>query len=212
MDSRSISRRQLLGRLLGHLGFGAAWAGAGRVFSIRSAAASGAPGLAPKLAVEPALKEPRRGDVQLGEGPMLAQFQQQQRLFLNIDDDRLLKPFRVRAGQPAPGADMGGWYDQSADFHIDPKNWSTANWHGFIPGHSFGQYLSGLAQGLRQHRRPGCKGQGRAAGEQVCPDHLPSLLRRLQPARVHLRQAGRRAHRRLSPCGRRRGSRTRWTR
>jgi DUF1680 family protein len=100
-----------------------------------------------RLAREPALKEFRHGSVQLGQGPMLAQFEQQQRLFLSIDDDALLKPFRLRAGQEAPGADMGGWYDQSADFHIDPNDWSAANWHGFIPGHSFGQYLSGLARG-----------------------------------------------------------------
>lgn len=41
---------------------------------------------------------------------------------------------------------MGGWYDDSRDFHIDPNDWSTANWHGYIPGHSFGQYVSGLAR------------------------------------------------------------------
>jgi uncharacterized protein len=113
MDSNLISRR----RLLGH---GCAWACAWQSSSIRSALASGAP-----AAVDPPLKEFRHGSVQLGAGPLLTQFEQQHRLFLNIDDDRLLKPFRVRAGQDAPGADMGGWYDQSADFHIDPKNWST---------------------------------------------------------------------------------------
>src|SRR5260370_34972511 len=35
---------------------------------------------------------------------------------------------------------MGGWYDTDNDF--DPKK----NFHGFIPGHSFGQYLSALAR------------------------------------------------------------------
>jgi DUF1680 family protein len=30
---------------------------------------------------------------------------------------------------------------------VDPSDWSTANWHGFIPGHSFGQYVSGLSRG-----------------------------------------------------------------
>jgi uncharacterized protein len=131
-----ISRR----RLLGH---GCAWACAWQAASIRDALASGPP----PAAVEPPLKELSHRSVRLGEGPLLTQFEQQRRLYMNIDDDRLLKPFRVRAGQDAPGADMGGWYDQSSDFHIDPKNWSTANWHGFIPGHSFGQYLSGLARG-----------------------------------------------------------------
>ena len=93
------------------------------------------------------LQEFARSAVKLGTGPMLTQFEQQQALYLGIDDDRLLKPFRVRAGLPAPGADMGGWYDQSSDFNVDPKDWGAANWHGFIPGHSFGQYLSGLARG-----------------------------------------------------------------
>lgn len=87
-------------------------------------------------------------DVQLIAGPLSEQHEHQQRLFLGIEDDALLKPFRSRAGQATPGPDMGGWYDDSADFHIDPNDWSSANWHGFIPGHSFGQYLSGLARGF----------------------------------------------------------------
>jgi hypothetical protein len=35
---------------------------------------------------------------------------------------------------------VGGWYDNSDEF--DAKD----NFHGFVPGHSFGQYLSGLAR------------------------------------------------------------------
>jgi len=59
---------------------------------------------------------------------------------MGLDEDGLLKPFRQRSGLPAPGPDMGGWYDNANDF--DPKN----NFHGFIPGHTFGQYVSGLAR------------------------------------------------------------------
>ena len=100
-----------------------------------------------KLAVVPPLSVFHHGEVQLGDGPLLTQFAYQHRLFMAIDNDALLKPFRVRAGQDAPGADMGGWYDNAPeDFHVDPTDWSTANWHGFIPGHSFGQYISGLAR------------------------------------------------------------------
>lgn len=84
--------------------------------------------------------------VKLHSSKLLEQFNYQQQLFMGISDDKLLKPFRSRAGQPAPGEDMGGWYDDSRDFHIDPNDWSTANWHGYIPGHSFGQYVSGLAR------------------------------------------------------------------
>lgn len=79
-------------------------------------------------------------DVQLLEGPMLEQFQQNVALFLGLPDDNLLKPFRQLSGQPAPGDDMGGWYSPSPDFD-PPKNMT-----GYIPGHSFGQYLSGLAR------------------------------------------------------------------
>ncbi len=78
--------------------------------------------------------------VQLLEGPMLRQFETNHTFFLALDDDKLLKPFRQRAGQAAPGDDMGGWYDNAAEF--DPHG----TFHGFIPGHSFGQYLSGLAR------------------------------------------------------------------
>lgn len=92
------------------------------------------------------LKVPPHGQVRLDQGPMLDQVQHQHRLYMGIDDDRLLKPFRSRAGLPAPGEYMGGWYDDSDDFHIDPNDWSTANWRGYIPGHSFGQYVSGLSR------------------------------------------------------------------
>jgi len=78
--------------------------------------------------------------VQLLEGLFRRQFEHNHQVFLNLDEDALLKPFRQRAVLPAPGPDMGGWYDNANDF--DPKK----NFHGFIPGHSFGQYLSALAR------------------------------------------------------------------
>src|SRR5882757_4811320 len=79
-------------------------------------------------------------DVQLLDGPMLEQFQHNHNLFLNLNDDSLLKPFRQLIGLPAPGEDMGGWYSPSDQFD-PPKNMT-----GYIPGHSFGQYLSGLSR------------------------------------------------------------------
>lgn len=79
-------------------------------------------------------------DVQLLDGPMLVQFQQNHALFLNLNEDSLLKPFRQLSGLPAPGEDMGGWYSPSSLFD-PPKNMT-----GYIPGHSFGQYLSGLSR------------------------------------------------------------------
>ena len=79
-------------------------------------------------------------DVQLLDGPMKQQFEENHARFLNLDDDRLLKVFRQVAGLPAPGEDMGGWYDLTG-FSLEGNDF-----HGFIAGHSFGQYLSGLAR------------------------------------------------------------------
>ena len=52
-----------------------------------------------------------------------------------------LKPFRQRAGLPAPGEEMGGWYSWAPLGDLDKPGDN-----GFAPGHSFGQYLSGLAR------------------------------------------------------------------
>lgn len=80
------------------------------------------------------------GDVQLHEGPMKRQFEENHARFLHLDEDRLLKVFRQVAGLPAPGDDMGGWYDLTG-FSLEHNDF-----HGFIAGHSFGQYVSGLAR------------------------------------------------------------------
>jgi DUF1680 family protein len=79
-------------------------------------------------------------DVQLLDGPMLVQFQQNHALFLNLNEDSMLKPFRQLAGQPAPGEDLGGWYSPSPLFD-PPKNMT-----GYIPGHTFGQWVCGLSR------------------------------------------------------------------
>jgi uncharacterized protein len=79
-------------------------------------------------------------DVQLLDGPMKRQFDENHARFQNLEDDRLLKVFRQVAGLPAPGEDMGGWYD------LDGFSLERNDFHGFIAGHSFGQYVSGLAR------------------------------------------------------------------
>lgn len=80
------------------------------------------------------------GAVQLHEGPMKRQFEENHSRYLHLDEDRLLKVFRQVAGLPAPGDDMGGWYDLTG-FSLEHNDF-----HGFIAGHSFGQYVSGLAR------------------------------------------------------------------
>lgn len=80
-------------------------------------------------------------EVTLSDGFLRDQFLATQITLLAMDEDALLKPFRQKAGLPAPGADFGGWYNPSADFR--PHD----DMHGFIPGHSFGQYMSALSRG-----------------------------------------------------------------
>ncbi len=92
-------------------------------------------------AVPPKLQQFGYGNVTLLEGPLRQQFDHNHAFYRSLDEDALLKPFRQRAGLPAPGEDMGGWYSWAplADIDARPNN-------GFAPGHSFGQYLSGLAR------------------------------------------------------------------
>jgi DUF1680 family protein len=59
---------------------------------------------------------------------------------MELSEDSLLKPFRQMAGQPAPGADLGGWY------HYDPDYDSNSVDIGFAPSATFGQWVSALAR------------------------------------------------------------------
>jgi len=93
-----------------------------------------------QIGVVPPLSVFDYAQVQLLDGRLREQFDHNHDVFLHLDEDALLKPFRQREGLPAPGPDMGGWYDNADDFS------PPENFHAFIPGHSFGQYLSGLAR------------------------------------------------------------------
>jgi hypothetical protein len=103
-----------------------------RTFLQSAAAATLAPrafALPPAVSREP-LRQFDYSDVQLTGGPFFDQYSDLQAHYLALSNDRLLKVYRQRAGLPAPGADMGGWYD----------------YNGFVPGHTLGQYISGLAR------------------------------------------------------------------
>jgi DUF1680 family protein len=106
----------------------------------RSGIAQAVGALTPSVQAPSVLSQFGYSEVELLEGPMRQQFDTNHAFFLALNEDMLLKPFRERAGQAAPGDNMGGWYDNSMEF--DPHG----TFHGFIPGHSFGQYLSGLAR------------------------------------------------------------------
>jgi uncharacterized protein len=83
------------------------------------------------------------GEVELTGGPLKLQYDRIRASYLALDNDRLLKVYRERAGLPAPGAPMGGWYARD----------------GFVPGHSLGQYISGLARMGRTANDAACRGK-----------------------------------------------------
>jgi DUF1680 family protein len=76
--------------------------------------------------------------VTLEDGRLRWQFDQVRDDYLRIPNDDLLKGFRQRVAQPAPGADLGGWYTRDF-FHI------------------FGQIISGLSRMYAATGDPACK-------------------------------------------------------
>ncbi|MGH9715852.1 MAG: beta-L-arabinofuranosidase domain-containing protein [Candidatus Acidiferrales bacterium] len=142
-EMNKSSRRQFLkvgAAAAGAFAAGAAKAASSLADSTGTTDVGTAGGSMPQVAVFPSLSQMGYAQVELLDGLFRHQFDHNHKLFLNLNEDALLKPFREREGLPAPGPDMGGWYDNSDDFN--PAN----NFHGFIPGHSFGQYLSALAR------------------------------------------------------------------
>ena len=97
--------------------------------------------LVPVASSREVLREFPYGAVTITGGPLKQQYDRIHASYLALDNDRLLKVYRQRAGMPAPGPDMGGWYD--AD--------------GFVPGHSLGQYVSGLARIGAATSDPACE-------------------------------------------------------
>lgn len=76
--------------------------------------------------------------VTLEPGPLKRQLDEVKTFYLAIPDDDLLKGFRTRAGLPAPGIDLGGWY--SSDTFL-----------------VFGQIVSGLARLYAASGDPACR-------------------------------------------------------
>jgi len=113
-----------------------------REFLAGAAAAALAPAPSAPCLVPPAdpLSEFDLRSVQLTGGPLKRQYDRIHAAYLALDNDRLLRVYRERAGLPAPGAPMGGWYGPD----------------GFVPGHSLGQYISGLARIGRTTGDPAC--------------------------------------------------------
>jgi hypothetical protein len=116
-------------------------------------------------AARPALSQFEYSEVELLEGPLRTQFDTNHAAYSALNEDSLLKPFRQRAGLPAPGEDMGGWYSWAPLEDLDkPGN------NGFAPGHSFGQYVSGLSRDYA------------ATGDRATQQKVHSLVRNFGPA------------------------------
>lgn len=81
------------------------------------------------------------GQVQFADGPMDRQLHENRQILLNLSEDSLLRPYRLREGLPAPGQDLGGWYDTDA----------------FAPGFTYGQWMSALARYYAATGDPACR-------------------------------------------------------
>jgi len=104
---------------------------------------AGAAALSARAGDEPPrpLEEFNYSDIELAPGLAQTQFEQTQAVLLGLNEDSLLKPWRLRAGLPAPGPELGGWYDEL------PLDKTESGGHGFAPAHCFGQWISALARG-----------------------------------------------------------------
>jgi DUF1680 family protein len=94
------------------------------------------------------LQEFGYGDVELAPGRMQTQFEETQAVLLSLDEDSLLRPWRLRAGLPAPGGPLGGWYDEV------PLVKTPSGGRGLRRDSAFGQWISALARGYAVNHDP----------------------------------------------------------
>ena len=104
--------------------------------------------LAPASPTSPPLAQFGYGDVSLSSELHEKQLRETQAVLMKLSEDSLLQPFREMAGQPAPGAGLGGWYvyNSNYDYHTFDA--------GFAPGATFGQWVSALARGYAITKSP----------------------------------------------------------
>ncbi len=110
------------------------------------------------------LEEFGYGDVQLAPGLAQTQFEATQDVLLSLNDDSIMRPWRLRAGLAAPGAPLGGWYDEK------PLVKTPSGGEGFAPGETTGQWISALARGYA------------ATGDPLVQAKLRRLLEMYAPA------------------------------
>jgi uncharacterized protein len=91
-------------------------------------------------AAAPPLDEFNYADITLSSPLHNQQLADTQAVLMNLSEDSLFKPFRQMSGLPAPGEELGGWYQYVPDF-----DWHTFD-VGFAPAATFGQWVSALAR------------------------------------------------------------------
>ena len=113
--------------------------------------------------------------VTLDGGRMRMQLDEVRDDYLRIPNDDLLKGFRQRAGLPAPGKDLGGWYSGDV-FHV------------------FGQIVSGLSRLYAATGDPACREKVNALVAEwakcIAPDGYFYYSAQAQRPALHLRQDG----------------------
>jgi DUF1680 family protein len=128
MPYRSLTRRKFLGSATLVAGAAVVPLKSNLVF-----AGTAPPTIAP-------LDEFEYGQISVTSELHQAQLQHCVSVLMGLNEDSLLKPMRQMGGQPAPGADLGGWYVYDPNY--DYRKFDV----GFAPGANFGQWVSALAR------------------------------------------------------------------
>lgn len=96
--------------------------------------------IANALAISPEFGNPlhefRYGQVEFQPGLHQEQLEQTHAILMGMDEESLLRPFRMAAGLPAPGRDLGGWYSATQGRAIT----------GPTGPETFGQWISALSR------------------------------------------------------------------
>jgi hypothetical protein len=108
---------------------------------IRTSVAAAFHRISPMVSVpDMALQEVEYAQVRLTSPTHLAQLENTNTVLMGLSDDGLLKPFRAMVGQPAPGEELGGWYQYMPDFDVAKGD------AGLAPSATFGQWVSALCR------------------------------------------------------------------
>jgi DUF1680 family protein len=80
------------------------------------------------------------GDVAIAGGVQQQQLDDTHAVLMALNEDSLMRPFRMMSGKPAPGVDLDGWYQFNPDYDYRKSN------PGLCPGGTFGQWVSALSR------------------------------------------------------------------